>query len=353
MPKKYRPFLSLAFILIFLLAACNFPGSGAPTEPPPDAATEPPPDAATEPPTLAPIDLAGPPMEVGSQWDYVLGITLMAVPGGEFLMGHERDDNPVRSVVVPDNWWMRSEATILQYKNCVSAKECSIPLGLISASTDPSFASGSVVNISLKQVPILKGTHSSTYNDLAHVHDPVVDLTAYQAEEFCTYVGGRLPYEYEWEYAARGPESLPYPWGKNGPTKELLNAADSVRETTDVTTYFPQGQSYFGLFGMAGNVWEWMAEKYEPYTVDSPAFNPVDPENDERRSVRSSGYDTAYFETVLAWRHHAKPNDVLPNRGFRCIIEDPLKFAPLCEQELYLGIDPETGLPVPGGGGYT
>ncbi len=117
MKHKFYPLLSLGLILLFffLLSAC----AGQETQPPatevphlePPATEVPATEApATEiptelPPTLEPINLAGPPMEVGSTFQYVDGSILVAVPAGEFVMGHGRDDNPEHMVYL-DNFWI-------------------------------------------------------------------------------------------------------------------------------------------------------------------------------------------------------------------------------------------------------
>src|ERR1051326_1037462 len=102
---------------------------------------------------------------------------------------------------------------------------------------------------------------------------PVVNVSWYAAVAFCQYMGKRLPTEAEWEFAARGGlQNKTFPWGDEPPDKTRANYAGSnIKSTTAVGTYPANG---YGLFDIAGNVWEFMPDEWAPY---SPAaqINPV------------------------------------------------------------------------------
>ena len=137
--KKLNSIVSIFFIGAFLMSACNLGAMPQATSEPgsaiqPPVGTEPPvltevPIQPTQPQTItqAPVDLSGPPMEVGSKFLYVDGSTLVAVPGGPFTMGHGGGDNPEHEVNVSDFWLYRSKVTNSQYALCVLLGKCSPP----------------------------------------------------------------------------------------------------------------------------------------------------------------------------------------------------------------------------------
>lgn len=104
---------------------------------------------------------------------------------------------------------------------------------------------------------------------------PVIGVSAYDAETYSTWVGGALPTEAEWEYAAVGNSELEYPWGNefDGTRLNFCDVDcqfeqrtedwnDGYRYTAPVDS-FPDGASWVGVFNMAGNVWEWTASWWD------------------------------------------------------------------------------------------
>jgi formylglycine-generating enzyme required for sulfatase activity len=106
---------------------------------------------------------------------------------------------------------------------------------------------------------------------------PVVGVNWEDAKAFCEYRGKRLPTEAEWEKAARGPKANLYPWG-NEFDPGRVNYGKNHDATMPVDAY-PEGVSYYGLYNMAGNVFEWVSDWYDPryYGRLETMVNPAGP----------------------------------------------------------------------------
>ena len=108
-------------------------------------------------------------------------------------------------------------------------------------------------------------------------NQPVVGVNWYDGKAYCESQGKRLPTEAEWEKAARGPKGYLYPWGHEfDPTK--VNYGKTHDATMPIDAY-PDGVSDYGLYNMAGNVFEWVADWYDPryYGRLETMVNPAGP----------------------------------------------------------------------------
>ena len=174
-------------------------------------------------------------------------IDWVRVPGGAFEMGGEDypREKPVHTVRVREFEMGRTEVTNRQYQACVEAGACTLPdLNCLA--------------------PSLRGHEQ-----------PAVCVSWFQARAFAKWAGGRLPSESEWEYAARsGGKSRKYPWG-NAALSESLLVMNT--ETTMPVCSKPAGNTAQGLCDIAGNVWQWVQDKYQNSYNGAPndgsAFN--------------------------------------------------------------------------------
>ena len=137
-------------------------------------------------------------------------------------------------------------------------------------------------------------------------------VTWFEARDFCALRDGRLPTEVEWEYAARGPDNLIYPWGNTYVAEYTV--ADGT-ETAPVTTH-PEGVSWVGAFHLSGNVWEWTSTIFGAYPYQEN--HETEDESKERWSLRGGAYWDSPFLIRAANRHRILPQNAFQDIGFRC-----------------------------------
>lgn len=175
---------------------------------------------------------------------------------------------------------------------------------------------------------------------------PMVNVNWEDAKAYCAWAGGRLPYEAEWEYAASGgntgidgrPRTV-FVWGDAFPKEQVANLADHQFKQSkdyhprfDLFDGYDDGYTYtspvgafppnhFGLYDMAGNVWQWCEDWNDAeYYARSPASDPHGPNEGTLRVLRGGAFDTPPAMTRITRRISNRPEVRHDEKGFRCVL---------------------------------
>jgi len=164
------------------------------------------------------------------------------------------------------------------------------------------------------QIPAGRGEH------------PVVNVSWYAAVAYCQSEGKRLPSEAEWEFAAKGKLAGVFPWGDSPANKTRANYSESgIGTTTAVGSYPANG---YGLYDMAGDVWEYLADEWKAYAPGAQK-NPVGggdlfASGDRylrvrtRRVIRGGSFEGAPMNLWVEYRDSHPPENAKEFVGFRC-----------------------------------
>jgi formylglycine-generating enzyme required for sulfatase activity len=229
--------------------------------------------------TATAVDLlAHSPVTSNQQWKPITrvfgGVEMVLVPPGCFMMGSDDrnpDEKPINKQCFDHPFWIdKTEVTNAQFEQ---------------------FGSYEI--------------HKSYWNDPQR---PRESIGWFEARDFCIKRGGRLPTESEWEYAARGPDNLQYPWGNEFVADNVIYHENANGQTAAVGSK-PGGASWVGALDMSGNVWEWVSAigGYESNT-----------DINAQRNLRGGSWQDADTDSLrsafLSWQKPIRLNYI----GFRC-----------------------------------
>ncbi len=311
---------------------------------------------------------------------YFAHAEMVFIPGGEFTMGADyagakKDEAPPRQVKVKGFWMDKTLVTNKQFKEFVDATGyvttaekaptleeimSQVPEGTPPPAQELLVASSLVFKPTKGPVPLNSnriwwdwkqgadwkhplGPKSSIVGKEKH---PVVHISWYDANAYAKWAGKRLPTEAEWEFAAYGgKKDIRYVWGNEEFSEDKPQAniwqgkfpysstkPDGYIGTTDVNTFPPNG---YGLYDMAGNVWQWCQDLYHAryYGQENNSVNPQGPKTsfdpDEPHATKyvhrggsflcHSCYCKGYRITA---RMKTCPDTSLNHLGFRCVSDE-------------------------------
>jgi formylglycine-generating enzyme required for sulfatase activity len=169
---------------------------------------------------------------------------MLPVPGGTFTMGADQggegDERPAHPVTLAPFYLDRTEVTQAAYDECVREGACK------AAS------------------PAALDTFQGLFRG---PEKPIVGVSWFDARAYCAWRGKRLPREAEFERAIRGDDGRRFPWGDDPPTKQ--RAVYETNAPSEVGSR-PAGRGPYGHDDLAGNVWEWMEDDYDPLAYVRP-----------------------------------------------------------------------------------
>jgi serine/threonine-protein kinase len=242
---------------------------------------------------------------------------MVHVPADDFFMGSsdsdanaDGDEKPIHSVYLDDFWIDKFEVTNKQFARFLNEEGNQEEDGV------------SWMNVEDEGSNIVY--EGGQYRPRSGYEDhPVTYVSWYGAQSYCQWAGKRLPTEAEWEKAARGTDGKIWPWG-NDWDEDKVNSKDAGPGRTTAVGSYPDGASPYGCMDMAGNAWEWVADRYQgDYYQAAPDRNPQGPDQGVSRVVRGGSWALPQGLTRCTGRFEFIPWVRRDDLGFRCANSSP------------------------------
>ena len=212
---------------------------------------------------------------------------------GEFFLDVQK---PQRKVYLVGYWMYKYEVTVAQYRKFCEATK--------------------------KEMP--KAPRWSWKDD-----HPIVNVSWQDAVDYAKWAGVSLPTEAQWEKAARGTDGRIYPWGNKWDASKCASSVETLLKGTQPVRSYTSGASPYGCMDMAGNVYEWCADWYDPnYYKNAPSRNPKGPSEAVKFTIPQvgdvpgarvlRGGSWFYLNFLCAYRDYFDPTYRYDFNGFRC-----------------------------------
>ncbi|MCW5800040.1 MAG: Serine/threonine-protein kinase pkn1 [Nitrospira sp.] len=239
---------------------------------------------------------------------------MVRIPAGEFIMGSDkktdrvayRSEFPQRRVYLDAYEIDKYEVTNLHYLKYI-------------------LATG--------KLPQLDWRYDGGNFQESMANHPIMHVSWYDADNYCRWVGKRLPTEAEWEKAARGEDGRLNPWGNQSAGLSRANfgrtgLSGPVRDRPERLLMYPplisvdkydNAVSPYGLYQTLGNVSEWVNDWYDQdYYKTAPDRNPKGPETGTQKAFRGGGWMDSTTTMRVAMRNGTDPTTKINWMGFRC-----------------------------------
>jgi formylglycine-generating enzyme required for sulfatase activity len=295
---------------------------------------------------------------------------MVLIPAGEFTMGSDRqedsskereanalnpfgfrdklyvDEHPAHKVNLPAYWMDKYEVTNAKYKEFVIATHRPLPSTwqkngynfsdqYLASLPAPFLREISGIRFNL-DMDVSKMDHDALLSELlklqrARDNMPVVTVTWEDANAYCSWAGKHLATEAEWEKAAKGPNEFEFPWGNNWDVSKIVTMAENQDAPYSAVGTNPNDKSGYGVYDMASNVSEWVADWYDAYPGAEASgikdFGKT--QKVARGGMTGSGhYDSISLMFRTSRRAHWTPDNALIDLGFRCAMDAKLRAHP-------------------------
>ncbi|MEO8342260.1 MAG: SUMF1/EgtB/PvdO family nonheme iron enzyme [Gallionella sp.] len=288
-------------------------------------------------------------------------IGMVPIPAGEFIMGSDKseddakwrganalnpygfndklyvDEHPAHRVTLPPFLIDKYEVSSAQYRNFTIATGhpppaawpqngynltnkflATLPLPYLRQVASERFQLDSDVNTMTQKALLAALLKVQTERGKL----PVTTVAWADADAYCRWAGKRLPTEAEWEKAARGTQGFEFPWGNEWDAKKINTMSENPDAPYSPGGSYPADKSVYGVYDMAANVSEWVADWYDAYPGAPPSDNQYYGKTQRvtRGGITSSGhYDALSLMFRSAKRAHLPPESALIDLGFRCV----------------------------------